>query len=106
MKPTVSYVIYKPLPGRENELSSLMQEYIAALNLHGFTTGRDIVLGYQPEGYIIKAFEWIDNNDDLEERAANHSEVRPIKVKMNALAVIPDMKEIKKIRKELRDAIR
>ena len=77
-----------------------MQEFTAALYRHGFTTGRDIAPAQIP-GYAVASFEWIDNDEELQEAAGNHPEIKSLKTKMAACSAIPDMKELKKIAKAL-----
>jgi hypothetical protein len=102
MKPTLSHLVYRPLPGKEAELAQLMKDYTEALHKAGFTTGNSPAPANKPEGYLVETFEWIDNNEDLEDEAGNHPEVKAIRDKMMAISAIPDLKEMQRIAKALK----
>lgn len=52
--------VYKPKPGKEQELRGLLKRHIVALRSSGLITGRPRLLLRAPDGMHVEIFEWKD----------------------------------------------
>ena len=49
---------YRPKPGKEADLASLMPTHLSTLRGEGLVTGRDSIMMKAKDGTIIEVFEW------------------------------------------------
>ena len=51
-------VVYRPKPGKEDDLLSLVQDHVNVLRNEGLVTNRDPVIMRAEDGVIVEVFEW------------------------------------------------
>jgi len=54
----VSFACYRPIPGKEEQLSQLMEEHVPILRGEGLVTDRVPVIVRSKDGTVIEVFEW------------------------------------------------
>jgi hypothetical protein len=78
---TLSIVAYKPRPGKEEELLSLVHGHVLYLREIGCATERQSVLAKSADGTIIEVFEW---TEDGLEKAHQHTGLKELWTRFSA----------------------
>jgi uncharacterized protein (DUF2249 family) len=77
MKKETVIAIYRPKPGRDNELTSIISRHVPVLRQEGLISDRmPIVLRSKLDGTYLEIFEWL--SAEHAERAHNNASVREI----------------------------
>lgn len=75
-KSEVVFAVYKPLPGKENALESLIHKHVPSLKEFGLVTDRIPVIVKSKNGTYIEIFEWASK--EAIDRAHKHPGVAMI----------------------------
>jgi quinol monooxygenase YgiN len=55
----VAIVAYKPNPGKEEALRTLVKQHLPCLKQHGLVTDKEAFILETKDGTIVEVFEWI-----------------------------------------------
>ena len=74
---------YRPKPGKEKELDSLMKSHVDRLRQEGLVTDRESILMKSDDGTVVEVFEWkskeaveqAHSNPTVQQMWAEYSEV-------------------------------
>jgi hypothetical protein len=91
-RPEVVIAMYRPKPGKLNELETLVQKHFPILKEYGLTTNRDPYIGRSTDGTILEIFEWSSRN--AAEKAHDHPAVAKI---WEAMAMICEFGKLEEL---------
>src|ERR1700722_12260462 len=65
--------VFRPIPGKEDELLALTKEHVQILRFLGFATSRPALAMRAKDGSIVEVFEWV--SQEAIQEAHCHSDV-------------------------------
>ena len=71
--------LYQVKEGRADDLIQLIQDYILALQEHGFASNKEPYLAQTSDGVFLEVFEWLSDTDatSAKEHFAGFHNVKP-----------------------------
>jgi hypothetical protein len=94
----VVIAVYKPRPGREAELASLVRDHVPDLRAQGLVSDRVPIAAVAGDGTIVEVFEWL--SEDAIENAHTNPVVQEMWRKFEACcwyetpANVPDLQRM------------
>ncbi len=88
-EPIVAFALYKPKPGKANELEALVAKHIPTLRSLELVTDRTPVLVRSTDGTLIEVFEW--KSGSAIGRAHQHPKLAQVWEAMGAIAEFPPL---------------
>lgn len=95
--PEIVFALYRPHPGKADELRKIVRDHVPALQRLELATPRAPIACAAQDGTIIEIFEWADG--EAADRAHEHPEVAMIWEKIGAVAdfsTLDDLPESKR----------
>ena len=93
----LAFAMYKPKPGKEQELNTLLVDHLPTLERLGFKTSTPAFVVQSTDGTIIEIFEWV--SEETKRAAHVHPDVKRIWEPMDALCTYPAMKDLPEAQK-------
>lgn len=91
-KPEVVIAMYRPKPGKVNELEPLVRKHFPVLKEYGLTTEKPPFIGRSSDGTILEIFAWA--NPESAKKAHDHPAVAKI---WEAMAVVCDFGKLEQL---------
>lgn len=94
--PEIVFALYRPHPGKADQLMSIVRDHVPALQRLELATQRAPIACAAQDGTIVEIFEWADG--EAAGRAHHHPEVAAIWERMGAIAdfaTLADLPEAK-----------
>lgn len=86
MSSSVFMALYRPKPGKENELKEILKIHIPTLREEGLITNREQLTLQAEDGTIIEIAEWMSN--EAKEKAHQSANVMSVWNKISSVAEI------------------
>ena len=83
--------LYRPKPGKDDELRALIAEHLPMLRARGLATTRQALLLQAPDGTYVEIFEWLPG---AEAKAHDDPEVGALWGRMALVADFPPLAEL------------
>ena len=84
--------MYKPKPGKQDELMKIVQKHVPLLKKYELITERPAILARSGDGTIIEIFEWL--SDGAKDAAHQHPAIAQLWEAMAPVADFPAMKDL------------
>jgi quinol monooxygenase YgiN len=90
---SIAMALYRPHPGKEEELREILQSHIPTLRAEGLITKREPIIMQAEDGTIIEIFEW--QSREAKDKAHNSPNVMSIWNKISSVAEVVSLSTLK-----------
>jgi len=89
MSTILAFAMYRPAPGKKEELQEILKDHIPTLRELGFITDGTAYSLESKDGTLIEVFEWV--GEEAKTEAHHHPAIRTIWAKMMDICTFPGM---------------
>lgn len=88
----MAFAMYKPKPGKRDELLGIVRGHVPTLREYGMATERSSYIAESVDGTVIEVFEWV--SEEAKKAAHEHPAVAKIWERMYGAATFSAMRDL------------